>query len=238
MPGSELSELSGRSRAILKQYVDEDAATVSLPLGHRTVAFTEPQVYHLLRVLTDETLQMSYTTMEKLVLGAVKGTPVTTESRTDHFKIRNRAQTPRPRHLSDTCDGTRGNDDSGPGTDSTGELSTEGEDGVFDSYNGSDSSGEMALISQAFEGPKVTEADPVSQGGAEVNLQGEGHESTGQSSLDATLSELRHQETPRFFIAGPADPLHNPHMVWCHICKKNISEKTKGTIEFLRHHRT
>ena len=51
-------DLSGRSRAILKQYFDEDAATISLPLGHRTVAFTEPQVYHLLRVLTDEILQM------------------------------------------------------------------------------------------------------------------------------------------------------------------------------------
>ena len=27
-------------------------------------------------------------------------------------------------------------------------------------------------------------------------------------------------------------------MVWCHICKKNISVKTKGTLEILRHHRT
>ena len=40
------------------------------------------------------------------------------------------------------------------------------------------------------------------------------------------------------FISGPADPLHNPHMVWCHICKKNISVKSKGTLEILRHHRT
>ena len=27
-------------------------------------------------------------------------------------------------------------------------------------------------------------------------------------------------------------------MMWCHICKKNISIKTKGTLEILRHHRT
>ena len=27
-------------------------------------------------------------------------------------------------------------------------------------------------------------------------------------------------------------------MVWCHICKKNISIKTKGTLEILRHHRS
>ena len=42
----------------------------------------------------------------------------------------------------------------------------------------------------------------------------------------------------RSFISGPSDPLHNPYMVWCHMCKKNFSIKTKGTVEILRHHRT
>ena len=42
----------------------------------------------------------------------------------------------------------------------------------------------------------------------------------------------------RSFISGPADPLHNPYMVWCHMCKKNFSIKTKGTVEILRHHRS
>ena len=42
----------------------------------------------------------------------------------------------------------------------------------------------------------------------------------------------------RSFISGPADPLHNSHMVWCHMCKKNFSTKTKGTVEILRHHKT
>ena len=58
---SKVSELSGLSRAIFKQYFDEDATTINFLLGHRTVAFTEPQIYHFLRVLTDETLKMSYT---------------------------------------------------------------------------------------------------------------------------------------------------------------------------------
>ena len=70
-----IRELSGRSRAILKQYFDDDASTITFPLGHRTVAFTEPQIYHLLRVLTDETLKMSYSTMEQMVIGAVRGAP-------------------------------------------------------------------------------------------------------------------------------------------------------------------
>ena len=42
----------------------------------------------------------------------------------------------------------------------------------------------------------------------------------------------------RSFISGPADPLHNPYMVWCHMCKKNISIRSKGTMEILCHHRT
>ena len=40
----------------------------------------------------------------------------------------------------------------------------------------------------------------------------------------------------RSFISRPADPLHNPYMVWCRIRKSNCS--TKGPEETLRHHRT
>ena len=70
-----LPELSGRARAILRTYFDE-ARVFKWPPGHSTVAFTEPQVYHLLRVLTDETLRMSYDTMEKMVLDAVGANPL------------------------------------------------------------------------------------------------------------------------------------------------------------------
>ena len=53
-----LPELSGRARAILRTYFD-GVRVFKLHPGHSTVAFTEPQVYHLLRVLTDGTLRMS-----------------------------------------------------------------------------------------------------------------------------------------------------------------------------------
>ena len=42
----------------------------------------------------------------------------------------------------------------------------------------------------------------------------------------------------RSFISGPADPIHNPYMVWCHMCKKIFSVKSKGPLEILRHHWT
>ena len=41
----------------------------------------------------------------------------------------------------------------------------------------------------------------------------------------------------RSFISGSTDPLHNPYMLWCHICKKNIWIGTKGVEEILRNHR-
>ena len=39
---------------------------------------------------------MSYNTMEQMVLAAVKGTPATSKSRTDHFKRTRRLATPFP----------------------------------------------------------------------------------------------------------------------------------------------
>ena len=91
--GDNLPELSGRARAILKTYFDE-ARAFKLPQGHSTGAFTEPQVYHSLRVLTDETLRMSYVTMERVILDAVRGKAATAPSRTAHFYKRARALRP------------------------------------------------------------------------------------------------------------------------------------------------
>ena len=80
-----LRELSGRSRANLKQYFEvEDPYT--FPVGHRTVPFTEFQICHLLRVLTDEVISMTCTTMGQMVIGAVKGKLATAPSRTGQFK--------------------------------------------------------------------------------------------------------------------------------------------------------
>ena len=90
-----LRDLSRRSRATLKQYFEtEDPYT--FPVGQRVVAFTEPQVYHLLRVLTDEAINMTCSSMERMVIGAVRGTPVAIPSRCEKFRSRARSSTPGP----------------------------------------------------------------------------------------------------------------------------------------------
>ena len=189
-----IREHSGRSRAILKQYFDEHATTISFPLGHRTKAFTEPQIYHLLRVFTDETLKMSHEAMERMVIGAVKGAPVTSESRTGHFKLRQRAQTPGPGQQEDSSDSSQNATHSRFGTDTSEEVSTDREVKELDSFNDSDSSREMALISRAFKESSSTV--PNTHEATNIDPNKEGFESAGQSSLDATLSELRDQTTP------------------------------------------
>ena len=70
-PGlGKLPDLSGRSRAILKEYFEE-ASPICHPVGQSTITFSERQVYHLLRVLADETLSRSFSTMERMVIDAV-----------------------------------------------------------------------------------------------------------------------------------------------------------------------
>ena len=261
-PDSQLPELSGRARAIWKTYFDETNA-FRIPPGQTAVTLTESQVYHLLRVLTDETLRMSHSTMERMILDAVRGRPTIAPSRTNHFK--SRAQTPFRCVDSDSSDAETGDS---PFIDSEDQTTTDyGGLGDSSSFGESDSAGEMALISATFKAPiqivsTTAQSDVLQQGSQE----------TDRSSQDITLSEVKEQtlktkskpqpkKTPkakrqsqrgvpmreeffakigwtRSFISGPADPIHNPYMFWCHICKKNFSIRSKGTMEILRHHRT
>ena len=120
----QLKELGGRARAILKTSFEETKA-FNLPRGHPTVAFTEPQVYHLVRVLTDETLRMSHATMERMVSDAVKGKPPTTPSRDSSY-----AET-------GAFTSTESDDQ---------EVTNQGGSGDSSSFGESNSAGEMAMI--------------------------------------------------------------------------------------------
>ena len=186
--GGQLLELSGRARAILKTYFDETNA-FRLPPGQTTVAFSEPQVYHLVRFLTDETLRMSYTTIERMILDAVRGSPTIAPSRTGHFKIGEREQTPYRYADSDSSVAESG----GLSTvDSEGQNTTDyGELGDSSSFGESDSAEEMTLISAAFEtsnrgSTAKTTSVPAQTGGVQMSSQ-----ETDHSSQDATLSEVR-----------------------------------------------
>ena len=63
-------------------------------MGYPTVAFTEAQMYNVLKFLPNETMDLTYFTIERMILVSLKGTPTTTQSRREHFRKRTRAQTP------------------------------------------------------------------------------------------------------------------------------------------------
>ena len=154
-----MRELSGRSRSILKQYFEiEDAYT--FPVGHRIVAFTEPQIYHLLRVLTDEAINMTCTTMKRMVIGAVRGTPATAPSKTEQFRIRTRAQTPGP--IQTASSGSEGGvTDTGHDSETCGDFSTLLEVRDISMPKDSDSSVEMALIASTFRRSAFENTEPI-----------------------------------------------------------------------------
>ena len=148
-PDDHLPELSGRSRAILKSYF-ADAKPFTLPLGHPTVAFSEAQMYHLLRVLSEETLRVSYSTMEKMVVDTVKGKPTVASSKTSHFLIKNRAQTP---GRWDQTDQSSSEADYDSNTDSRAITPTSAGDTGNSFFEGeSESATEMALNSATVGG--------------------------------------------------------------------------------------
>ena len=264
-PDDHLPELTGRSRAILKTYF-ADAKPFTRPLGHPTVAFSEAQMYHLLRVLSDETLRLSYSTMEKMVVDAVKGKPTVAPSKTSHFLIKNRAQTPGRWDQSEQSSSEAEYDSN---ADSRALTPTSAGDTGGSSFEGeSDSATEMALISATLGGDSQLAQSSQEKDRVAISCTTAIDETTGPSSRDTTLQELQEQargtkvKSPtkrklpnrsrrlasrgvpmreeffakigwtRSFISGLADP------VWCHMCKKNFSIRSKGAFEILRHHRT
>ena len=186
---SRFSDLSGRSRAILKEYFDE-AAPIRLPVGHSTVAFTEPQIYHFLRVLTDETLNRSFSTMERMVIDAVRGSPTVAPSRTAHFLSKGRCQTPMRRAPGDSSE-TESEGEGAAAVTRQPDSSSEGT-GESSYYEESDSATEMDLITRCFKKTAVPLQAPSAVQPSSGQQQNE-PDMSEFSSQDTTLQELREQ---------------------------------------------
>ena len=217
----QLPELSGRSRAILKTYFGE-TKPFDPPQGHPTVAFTEPQMYLLLRVMSDETLRMSYSTMEKIVIDAVKGKLTTAPSWTAYFQARRRAQTPLQWEQGDQSSSDTDHDTN---PESRAVISVSSRDSSFDGK--SDSATEMALISASLgEAPQTSH--PTRGGTASTSLTqpiGE-DEYTDHSSHDTGEQEQAEEVMPKVPLARSVrislKGLVGEESQWC---PKNISPR-------------
>ena len=93
-----LRRLSGPSRSLLKKYFDQNPP-VELSKDHTTVAFSEEQVYNLIRVACDETAHASFEMMSGLLQRASRlpgGSVPQPQSQRPQPSSRFRAATPLP----------------------------------------------------------------------------------------------------------------------------------------------
>ena len=123
--------------------------------------------------------------MERMVLDAVRGTPTALPSRTAHFQLRGRSQTPgRGSRSESETDSDR------PGSATDQLRSSTDYTGGSSFYEETDSATGMDLISKSF---KRTPAIPL---GSETQVdvttiqQQTGLEAEGSSSQDTTLLEM------------------------------------------------
>ena len=185
--------LSGRSRVILREYFDE-SPSIRFPVGHTTVSFTEPQVHHLLRFLTDETLSRSFSTMGRMVIDAVRGKPTAAPSRTAQFYSGRRAQTAGTGCAGDSSGSDTEEEATLKGKDT--EPSSSGETGDSSYYGKSDSVTEMDLIAKSFKRTTNVQDVPVPQTSSLNPLEGIETDTPDFSSQDATLLEVRNEMLP------------------------------------------
>ena len=158
-------------------------------MGHSTVDFTEPQIYHLHRVLTDETLNRSFSTMERMVIDAVRGSPTVAPSRTAHFLSKGCCQNPMRRVSSDTSE----TESEGEGTAATTRQPDSFSEGTGESYyEESDSATEMDLITRSFKNTAASLQAPSVVQPSSGQQQNE-PDTSEFSSQDTTLQELREQ---------------------------------------------
>ena len=261
---------------VKKNFADNDK--FNLPIGHPAVVFSESQMYHMLRAISDESVLSSFGLTRNLVLEATglrSATPSRHEQRTASFR---RSKSPYPRLLPDQDSDT----------DGRGELpSSEGESST--ALNTDDCRGSVKFIREKvatgpsgllLQSPATPPSTPLRQ-----PLESPGISSTSsgqtlarvksnlvlekQASHDLPLvvegevgegdvTSVQKPETRRkpkklqvmkasyaegmtwtkTFVCGPEDPINNKHKFFCQICKVNLSCKTKGALEVLRHHKT
>ena len=171
---------------MLKEYF-EPSDSFPLPLGHPTVVFTETQLYHLLKILTKETMNLTYSTMEKMVLDALKGKPTSKQSCTDRFRVRDRAQTHGP-------EGSSGSSfEFASESNFPGQVDTELWHESVASCKESDEATEMALISASFEKSTIARPPVSARRTLLTAASADEFESSVFTSQDVTLSEIREE---------------------------------------------
>ena len=249
--------MSVSGRTLLRRYFCEKDP-IELPRGHHTIALTEDQMHTVLKTISDETILSSFHLMKSLLLQATSG-KVLTKERCRHVS---RSSRPVVGHSSgdestdmgSTSGGyTSGafNTDDEPGSLSfclekeitqpqaatenlagqcVGTSCTDPLRETVPSPGSGYSLGDYAPLSSLITKPGKT---PASKSPPKKRRRYEGR--PGKTMKEAYFKGIHWTKT---FVTGPLDPLHNQYKFYCRICKTNVSIRSKGAREIVRHYQT
>ena len=258
-PSQESRRMSVSGRTLLRRYFCEKDP-IELPRGHHTIALTEDQMHTVLKTISDETILSSFHLMKSLLLQATSG-KVLTKERCRHVS---RSSRPVVGHTSSSGDeSTDMGSNSGGYTsgafntdDEPGSLSfclekevTQPQGGTEDlagqcagtsctdllqetapSPGSGYSLGDYAPLSTLITKPGKT---PATKSPPKKRRRYEGR--PGKTMKEAYFKGIHWTKT---FVTGPLDPLHNQYKFYCRICKTNVSIRSKGAREIVRHYQT
>ena len=245
-------QLSITGRAALRKCFTENNL-ISFPVSQPVIALSEEQMHTVLRTISDESLLSSYHLMKSLLLQAADG-KVSTKERCRHVR---RAGTPGPGQQS-SSEGESSEGECTSGSYTSGAINSDDDPGSLDFLVEHD----CPPLSPSFRSrPQqvrtATSMMPTSPGS--------GYSAEDYAPLAALLPKSTGSKGPakpprkrqrvigrprrvmkesyfkgikwtKTFVTRPLDPIHNRQKFYCEIYKSNVSIRSKGAREIIRHY--
>ena len=229
-------------------------------MGHRTVAFTEPQIHVVLRTISSETVQSSVNVMNSLLMHAAHGGT----QKLGHFRKNVQRTAANVQPVFDGSDG--GTDTECYSTDGYTSSALPSDEDIAN-FDVNPSANLVPGFSEADTlGPEVSDSTTLSPTQFGIPCPGfsEG-DYAPLSSIRATPMTTTTGRSPprkrrrmikepgkvmkpayfkgiqwtRVFVTGPLDPVHNKQVqLYCQFRKTNVSIFSKGACEIVRHYQS
>ena len=239
------STLTVPGRVLLKKYFSE-APPVRLPIGHRTLALSEPQLHTLLKVISDEAVATSLRTVQTLVSDTLKAGGRLYSG----GLIPRGANTVRSISESSVDEPSRG----GHTTDEYTSRALSSDDEFFarqvrpplastsdPPLTTAPNRPEELALSPGFTASDyqpLSQLRPAPEGPSTSRRTRKRRRLTGSTGKVMKEAYFKGIKWTRTFVTGPLDPEHNRHKFYCQLCKSNISIFSKGAREIIRHYQS
>ena len=252
-------QFSASGRTLLrKHFVEKDP--IVIPRNQPVIALTESQIHTVMKTISDETILSSFHLMKSLLLQATSG-KVLTKEKCRHVG----GHTPGGRR-SPSSSGDETTDVDSPNEGYTsGAFNTDDELGSLSFCLEKETERCESPTATSAQPCTITENSAARR---DTSMSPGSNYSIGDyaplSSLVPKPGKAMLQKSPprkrrkymgkpgksmkeayfkgilwtKTFVTGPLDPAHNQYKFYCRICKSNVSIRSKGAKEIVRHYQT